>query len=371
MSVTSLWHIIWASAKKDLRSALTHPLFLIQCSTLGLNYLITMSLFVLSGSNAPTAVVMLDRGPYAQQFYQAMRGAHSFRLEQDSAAEARTLIQAGRIVAVVTIPPDFETRLAHHQPIHLNLSLNNVQTDMTDDVRRGIRLATMHFYAQVFPGDILMTLQETDAYQTETDYVPYLALSTVVVCALISGLLIAGTGVAKEWEHHTMKGLYLSPAPLVCWVLGKLLAASLLGLLPLSIVLVAIVLVVGDWPLHWGLVLGASGLALVVFICLGLWLGMVLRQRSTLATLARGLTVPLTVLSGVFVPLSFLPPVQQVLARLFPVHYATVLEVYAFKSFATNTLSMATNALVLLGFGMLFFLLACMHAYRGRTSFSS
>ncbi len=46
---------------------------------LPMNMLILLSLFVLAGSNAPTAVVMEDRGPYAQAFYQAMSQAHSFR----------------------------------------------------------------------------------------------------------------------------------------------------------------------------------------------------------------------------------------------------------------------------------------------------
>ena len=99
--------VVWACAKKDITSTLTERAFTIVGLFVPLNFLILMSLFVLSGGLAPTAVVMQDNGPYAQAFYQAMSQAHSFRLQRASAAEAHDLITAGKIVAVVTIPSDF------------------------------------------------------------------------------------------------------------------------------------------------------------------------------------------------------------------------------------------------------------------------
>src|SRR5712692_10588025 len=95
--------VIWACMKKDIKSALTERVFTIIGIFVPLNVLILLSLFVLSGGLAPTAVVMHDTGSYAQQFYTAMSHAHSFRLQQATADEANDLIQAGRIVAVVTI----------------------------------------------------------------------------------------------------------------------------------------------------------------------------------------------------------------------------------------------------------------------------
>ena len=69
---------------------------LIQTVSLPVNYLIMMSLFVLAGSHAPTAVVMHDHGPYARQFVAAMRQADSFRLEVETgAAAARRQMHAG------------------------------------------------------------------------------------------------------------------------------------------------------------------------------------------------------------------------------------------------------------------------------------
>src|SRR5262249_15924907 len=107
--------VIWACMHKEIQSALTQRIGAILGVLLPVNFLILMSLFALTGGQAPTAVVMQERGPYAQAFYDAMAHAHSFRLQTASAEEAQDLIQAGKIVAVVTIPANFDTRVQHDQ----------------------------------------------------------------------------------------------------------------------------------------------------------------------------------------------------------------------------------------------------------------
>ena len=111
--------VIWACARKDFRAALIDRLFTILGLFVPANVLILMSLFVLAGSKAPTAVVMLDSGPYAQAMSQAMSQAHSFSLRFTSAAEADHLMAAGQVVAVVTIPPDFDLRIRQNQPVQV------------------------------------------------------------------------------------------------------------------------------------------------------------------------------------------------------------------------------------------------------------
>src|SRR5260221_3013375 len=117
--------VSWACMKKDIKSALTERSTLIQCATLPVNYLILMSLFVLSGSNAPTAVVMQDTGPYAQQFYSAMSTARSFRLKIMRAPQAHSLLLGGKLVAAVPVPPAFDTRMARQQAGQVALQSNN------------------------------------------------------------------------------------------------------------------------------------------------------------------------------------------------------------------------------------------------------
>src|SRR5579859_5275853 len=180
--------VIWACMKKDIRSALSERVFTIISVLIPVNVLILLSLFVVGGGYAPTAVVMEDGGPYAQQFYQAMDGAHSFRLQKASASEARKLFQAGQIVAVVTIPADFDAKIEQKQPVQVRVEINNLNTDFTNDIRRAVPLSITSFYSKAFPNVVTVVPGEHDSYQQDTDYIPYLTVSILVV-----GLMLGST----------------------------------------------------------------------------------------------------------------------------------------------------------------------------------
>src|SRR5216683_777973 len=111
--------VTWACLKKDLRSVWTEKAFLFQTIILPLNYSMLLILFALNGSNAPTAVVMAEQGPYAQRFSAALAQAHSFHLQTATQAQAQTLMQSGEIVAIVTIPIDFDYRLQTGQAVQV------------------------------------------------------------------------------------------------------------------------------------------------------------------------------------------------------------------------------------------------------------
>lgn len=352
--------VIGACLVKDLKSMLTERAFLFQCVILPINYTLLLMLFALAGSNAPTALVMNDTGPYAQQMEQALAGAHSFRLISASTAQATSLLQAGEIVAVVTIPADFDLQVEQGQVAQVGLVVNNLNTDMTDDVRRGVRLAVTTFAEQTVPDQVPMVMQEQDQYPRDLDYISFLSISALVIGVMVGGLLQAGSAAAREWELSTMPELLLSPAPRTAIVLGKMLAAMMISLAASSLSLGFVVVVVGDWPASWSEVVAWTTLASGLFVAAGTLLGLLLRRRQTLTLLVRGCSVPLFFLSGIFAPLTFSTTGVQILARLFPVHYLLVLEQHAFFDFQMNTLGIGNNLLILGGFLILFVSLAAL-----------
>lgn len=346
-TLTSFLQVIRACVKKDLKSARSEPLFTLVSIILPLNVLLLMSLLVVSGGLAPTAVVMQDSGPLAQQFYTAMSQAHSFVLQQATAEQAHTLIEQGKIVAVVTIPADFDTRIRQHQSVSVGVTINNLNTDFTNDIRRALPLSITSFYARAEPSVVTITPQEHDAYPQDLGYIPYLAVPILVIGLMVGGMVQAGTAAAVEWERETMKELLLSPANWVAIVLGKMLAAFLIGLAGAAVVLTVLMVVLGVWPMHWGELIGFTLLILALFTAWGTLLGTWLKRRTPLATLAIGLCVPLFFLSGPFGPISFFAPIEQLIARLFPVYYAIVVLQHAFHDFTLNTDGMGINVLVL------------------------
>lgn len=350
--------VIWACAKKDIKSALTERVFIIISVFLPLNFLVLFSLFVLGGGAAPTAVVMQDTGPYAQQFYAAMSHAHSFRLQQATASAAHTLIETGRIVAVVTVPADFDTRIQNNQSIQVDVQVNNLNTDFTNDIRRAVPLSITTFYAKAFPHLVNITTSEHDLYVQDTDYIPYLAVSILVIALVVGGLIQSGTAAAREWENATMKELLLSPASRSAMVVGKMLAAFIMSLSSVIVVLAVLIIIIGVHPAHWGEVIGFTALTLAIFIAFGTLLGTLIKQRLAFVALAFGVSLPLFFLSGAFGPISFNTQAIQILAQLFPVYYAIVLQQHAFHNFTLNTYGIGVNVLILCAYALGLIILA-------------
>ena len=352
--------VIWACMKKDIHSALTQRIGALIGVILPVNFLILLSLFAISGGRAPTAVVMLDTGPYAQAFYEAMaHAAHSFQLQTASAHEAERLIQAGKIVAVVTIPADFDARVQQNQPVQVDIQINNLNTDFTNDIRRAVPLSITAFYGEAFPHLVTVTAREHDLHAQDTDYIPYLTVSILVVALLVGGLMQAGVPAAAEWERATIKELLLSPASRFAITVGKMAGALVMALASVIAILAIQVLLYGVWPLHWGEVVGFTLLTIVIFIAWGTLLGTLLKRIQAFTALAIASSVPLFFISGAFGPISFGNNVAlSVLAQLFPMYYAVVLMQHAFHGFVLNTYGVGINVLILCGYALGVILLA-------------
>lgn len=350
--------VIWACMKKDIKSAVTERFFTIISLFVPMNILILLSLFVLSGGQAPTAVVMQDTGPYAQGFYNAMSHAHSFRLQKTTADEAQHLIQAGKIVAVVTIPANFDTSVQNNQAVQVDVQINNLNTDFTNDIRRAVPLSITSFYAKAFPHLVSVTSHEIDFYSQDTDYIPYLTVSILVIALVLAGILQSGSSSAREWENETIKELLLSPARRWAIIVGKMVGAFVMSIASVVIVLLVLIFIIGVQPLHWDEVIGFTLLCLLIFIAWGTFLGTLMKQRQPVIALAFGTAIPLFFLSGAFGPLSFNTPAIQFIAKIFPLYYAIVLQQHAFHNFDLNTYGTGVNTLILVGYASLLIILA-------------
>jgi ABC-type transport system involved in multi-copper enzyme maturation permease subunit len=297
-----------------------------------------------------------------------MSQAHSFRLQKNSAAEAERLITAGQIVAVVTIPADFDAKVQQDQPVQVGVKINNLNTDFTNDIRRAIPLSITSFYAKVFPNLVSVSVQEKDLYTHDTGYVPYLGVSILVIALMMGGLLQSGTAAAKEWENQTIKELLLSPASRWAITEGKMLGSFIVSLGSTVIVLLVLIVFVGVVPINWGEMFGFTLLSLVIFNTAGTLLGTVIKIRQPVIALSMGISLPLFFISGAFAPISFTTPLLQVIARIFPIYYQIVVLQHAFHGFALNTLSLGGNTLILIGYALVLIILVTVALQRTTVS---
>ena len=342
--------VIRAVALNDIRSALTERLSTSVSIILPLNFLLLFLLFVLTGGQAPTAVVMDDSGPYAQQFLQAMQGARSFTIVQTSAAEAQRLMEQGRIVAIVTIPSDFDSGLQSRQAISLPVVVNNLNVDYTNDIRRAVPLAITSFYAQAFPDQVVVHANEIDVHAQDTGYIQYLSVSIVVVSLLVGGLLQAGISAAREYETGTIKELLLAPAHRWAIEVGKLLGAIALNAISAAVVLGVVTLLLGVSPVHWQEMLGFTVLVMLTFVSLGLLAGTLVRRRTAVVPLSIALSLPVFFVSGAFGPVQWGSAGLALISQIQPVYYAIAVFQHAFHDFETTPSTLTFNTLLLLAF---------------------
>ncbi|MBA3872366.1 MAG: ABC transporter permease [Anaerolineae bacterium] len=344
-----------ATARNDILLALRSPFSSVIAIILPLNYLILLLLFALNGGQAPTAIVMGENGPYAQQFVDTMRHAHSFIITPDtpvSAEEAQNLIQTGKIVAVVTIPANFDTAIQQGKQIAIPVMLNNLNTDFTNDIRRAVPLTITQFYAKALPQQVVVQVAEHDLIPHDTDYIPYLSVSVFVIGLMISGLLVGGLNTTADYERQTIKEFLLSPASRWAIQVGKILGSMATTAVSSVLLLIVIVLVLGIQPDNWPALILFFLIMLPIFGTFGTLLGTLFKRRAIVIPLTISVALPLFFISGAFGPVTFGAPITAWIARLSPAYYGISVFQYAFHGFTITQSGVVIDTFVLIGFAV-------------------
>jgi len=353
MSLRHNLRVVRAVAAVDIRLTLREPLFAIAGLVIPINFLLLFLLFAISGGQAPIAVVMNDRGPLAGQFVQAMNNSQSFIIHTSSPADAEREIRAGTVVAVVTVPQDFDAALNAGTRVDIPVELNNLNVDFTNDIRRAVPLSITSLYANAFPEQVVVSALESDVQEHDTGYIPYLAVSIVVAGLMLAALLQGGVNAARDYELGTVKELALAPVSRLAIGLGKILGSAALTAASALLVLGVVILVIGVHPLHPLEVLGFGLLMIAAFLAVGVLAGTLVRRRQQAIPLSIACVLPLFFLSGPFGPANWLGAIPGAIAAVSPLSYAIAAFQHAFHGYQTATQDLTVDTVVLAGFTLL------------------
>jgi ABC-2 type transport system permease protein len=298
---------------------------------------------VINGNQAPTALVVADRGPQAQAFVRVLRSTDTFNLQLMSGPKARQAFDQGRLVAMITIPASFDQHVTRGHTAPVMFRIDNVESDFVDDLQRGMDLAVNRFAARDSSGGARLVEQEHDLHAHAVPYTPYVMISIVVIALMVGGLFYGGVAAAREYEQRSIIDMILAPrsrlALLLGMTAGTFLVAAPGGLLLLGVVSIGFGIHAASWPevaLAWCLVLALYSAAGVV-------LGSALRQRNGLSGLAILLSIPMLSLSGAFYPVSWSSAVIRTAAKFFPTYYANALFEHAFYAVRTTPTSLGVD----------------------------
>lgn len=349
----------WRSAflgglQTQLRTFRRNPLTAILVLLLPINLLLLLSLFALTGYQAPTALVMREDTPLARSYVQALRDTHnSFELRPMTLDKARRELKAARLVAVIEVPAGFDARVRAGQTVPVNLTLDNVNLDMAEDVRRAIPAAAVIFAERnAFP-EVRITADLRNLLPKDTGYVEYLGVSAVALAACIAGAVLGGTVTAREWELGTARLAQLTPGGAAAVLAGRLSAATLVGIVASSVTALIVWFGYGVQPQH-PLLVGAT-LVCTVFACtmLGGLVGAGLRRVLPVAPLLVGALLPFYLDSGALEPQRFDGPWLFALAHLAPTYYAVGAMEYAYHGLVVTPESRWLLLIVLVGIGLI------------------
>lgn len=321
----TLFRPLWAMVRKDLGIWIRQPANVVATIFPPLAFLLIEFLGAAAVGHSPVALVQMDQGTKAAQMAQIFHQADVFRLtDATSEAQAQALLKNLNVVAVVTIPADFTQRVDQHRPAQINVEVNNLNLDFTNDIRRSVPDAITQFYqAQGAASPVQVTMQEHDLRSRDVQLFQYDVLPTIVLLLMISGLVSSGLSTSREWDSRTAKELLLSPVPRSVIIGGKVLAGFLttfgLGLL---------VLLLGyglGWTqpegIYWLTTLLIMALVALFSSALGVALGASLQRMQPVIALSINVAIYLFFLAGGIGVLAFEPEWLQAIAAYIPLTY--------------------------------------------------
>ena len=354
------FYAIWVIFRKDIRVLLRQPANIGATLVPPLAFLLVNALGAVAVGRNPVALVTLDHGAKGQQMAQIIHNANVFRISDATPAQAQILLNNVDVAAVITIPSDFTQRVNAHQNAPIFVTVNNLNLDFTNDIRRSVPDAITQFYqAQGNGSPIKVTMQETNLRHRDVEFFQYNVLPTILLLLMISGLINGGLSTAREWESRTVKELLLSPVSRGAIITGKVLAGFLITLF-----LGTLVLLLG-YALGWTQPEGVYWLSALLTIALvslfaaglGVAVGAALRRVQVVIAVSINVAIYLFFLAGGIGVLAFEPTWLQNVAAFVPLTYGRhALEQAIFYSasdqFGLDMLVLALCALAAIALGV-------------------
>lgn len=280
----------------------------------------------------PTAIVMADPGPFARSYVAAMQNSDYFKIVGSvDEKEANALLDRSQVQFVVTFPPGFHRDLVRGKAPTLL-----VEADATDPMAAGGAISVLNrlgleVFAPDLPGlektatpplDLRVHRRYNPEGLTSYNVVPGL-LGVILTMTMV---LMTGLAMTRERERGTFENLLATPATPVEVMTGKIVPYILIGLIQVTLILLAARFIF-DVPMHGNLLLLYA--VVLLFICANLTLGITFSSIARNQLQAMQMTffffLPSMLLSGFMFPFRGMPEWAQVVGNVLPLTHFLVL----------------------------------------------
>jgi len=298
--------------------------------------------------NIATGVLDRNRSSESREYLRRFFNSRYFRavLYAEDFEGIRAGLDSGKITAALVIPPDFARDVKKDAGAKVQMIIdgtNSNEATLAANYAANIsqRYAMENLYVQArISGnpDFLKAAERAAAGDMLVDdrlriwYNPSLRSRNFMVPGVIALILLIMTSImtamsmVREKEIGTMEQLIVTPVKSVNLILGKLIPFIGIGILDVTIILVAAIFwfkipVRGSIPLLFGL----SGLFLLSTLGLGLLVSTFCRTQQQAMITTFFFIMPMILLSGFIFPIANMPQWIQYLTYLMPVRYFLVI----------------------------------------------
>ncbi|ASC67477.1 ABC transporter permease [Achromobacter denitrificans] len=277
----------------------------------------------------PTAIIAADHSPFTRSFVAAMKSSDYFHVteELDNEEAGRAALAQGRVLFVLTIPPDFSRSLLRGERPALLL-----EADATDPMATGLAIGAATQLTQAVadkdltgplaglaggqpPFEVRVHRLYNEEQISQYNTVPGL-MGVILTMTLV---MMTGLAMTRERERGTMENLLAMPVRPVEVMTGKIVPYIAIGLIQASIILLAARFVF-HVPFQGSLL--SVYLAALLFIAANLTVGITLSSLARNQLQAMQLTMfyflPNILLSGFMFPFLGMPVWAQYLGNLLP-----------------------------------------------------
>ena len=358
---TAFFRALWVIFRKDIRIWLRQPVNISATFAPPIGFLLVGALGAAAVGRSPVALVTLDHSAKGVQMAQILHNADVFHITDANPQQARVLINNIDVIAIITIPADFTQRVEAHEASPVDVTVNNLNLDFTNDIRRSVPDAITQFYAaQGSSSPIKVAVHEQDLRNRDVQFFEYSVIPTLCLLITISGLINGGLSTAREWETRTVKELLLSPVARGAIIAGKVLASFVI-----TFCLGTLVLLLGyvlGWTqpqgIYWLTTLLTIALLSLFSSGLGVAIGAALQRIQIVIAISVNVSLYLYFLAGGIGVLAFEPGWLQNIAAFVPITYGRhALEMAVFYSssdrFGLDMAVLALTALVAVALGTL------------------
>ncbi|MCA0176394.1 MAG: ABC transporter permease [Proteobacteria bacterium] len=272
----------------------------------------------------PYAVLDQSRSAASVELLTRLDGTGVFVREATltSSQQIAGQIDAGRALMVISIPSDFEARLAANQTAPLQVILDGRNSTTAGTASSYVGAIVADFNAARSGGAGGITIERRAWYNPNLESRWNMMPALIAALSMMQTLLLSALSVAREREQGTFDQLLVTPLTPMQILIGKALPAIAVGLLQSTLIF----LIIRFWfeiPLNGSV--GLLYLGLVTFNIAVVGVGLSISalassmQQAMLYTFM--VIMPLMLLSGLLTPVRNMPEVLQIATYVNPLRF--------------------------------------------------